>query len=354
MGLPLLDRFRKGGARGAELAPANTPAQIEGALTASGMDQGGNFRPGRPLNPYFGYSGQARAMDYPLTVNTATQGRAAWGRPSYDVLKAIIDAYDVARMCINHKIDELRSMPLMFQPADSVDDDVDEAIDVAKLVLAYPDRQLPYESWLSKWLENAFKYDSAPLYRRRNYDGDIIGLEVMDGKTLYPYIDENGRRPVTPAPAYGQIIHGMIGQWFTTEDVIYVPFRPQEDTPFGMAPIESMLLTANTDIRFQWHFLQLFTDGSVPAGFIGAEFVVDHGASQVRAPAYQHVPLYDGSRGRDRQRSSARDCSYSRSRERTISSESVHHSRMQLRIGSGQGADLRTVHQQRHSGATRH
>jgi len=268
MGLPLLDRFRKGGARGAELAPANTPAQIEGALTASGMDQGGNFRPGRPLNPYFGYSGQARAMDYPLTVNTATQGRAAWGRPSYDVLKAIIDAYDVARMCINHKIDELRSMPLMFQPADSVDDDVDEAIDVAKLVLAYPDRQLPYESWLSKWLENAFKYDSAPLYRRRNYDGDIIGLEVMDGKTLYPYIDENGRRPVTPAPAYGQIIHGMIGQWFTTEDVIYVPFRPQEDTPFGMAPIESMLLTANTDIRFQWHFLQLFTDGSVPAGFI--------------------------------------------------------------------------------------
>ena len=39
-------------------------------------------------------------------------------------------------------------------------------------------------------------------------------------------------------------------------------------------------------------------------GVIGAEFVVDHGASQVRAPADQHVPLYDGSRGRDRQRAS--------------------------------------------------
>ncbi|HWU23652.1 MAG TPA: phage portal protein [Nocardioides sp.] len=45
-------------------------------------------------------------------------------------------------------------------------------------------------------------------------------------------------------------------------------FRPQEDSPFGMGPMESILLTANTDIRFQWHFLQMFTAGSVPAGFI--------------------------------------------------------------------------------------
>jgi len=249
------------------VAPA-TPAPIRQSLNQHGMNTTGSFGPGAPMNPYFGYSQRTRAMDYPVGVNISTRSRASWGKVSYDVLKALIDAYDVARMCINHKIDEIRSMELMFQPADGVKDDVDEAIDVAKLVLAYPDRELPYESWVSKWLENALKYDSAPLYRRRDYDGNIIALEVVDGKTINPYIDENGRRPKAPAPAYWQTVHGMVADWLTTDDIIYVPFRPQEDSPFGLAPIESILLTANTDIRFQWHFLQMFTEGSVPAGFI--------------------------------------------------------------------------------------
>lgn len=255
-------------APGKTLAPAGTPSQIQQGLINQGMDQGGNFTPGRPLQPYFGYSTPARATDFPVGVNIATQGRAAWNRPSFDVLKAIIDAYDVARMCINHKIDELRSMPLMFQPADGVKDDVDDAIEAAKLVLSYPDRELPYEAWLGKWLENVWKYDNAPLYKRRDYDGNVIGLEVVDGKTVHPYIDGNGRRPEPPAPMAWQVVHGMVGTWFTRDDLIYVPFRPQEDSPYGLAPIESILLTANTDIRFQWHFLQLFTDGSVPAGFM--------------------------------------------------------------------------------------
>jgi 2'-5' RNA ligase len=253
---------------GSSHAPAATPAPIEGALSAHGMNMGGNFTPGRPLQPYFGYSTPARAQDYPVGVNIATQGRAAWGKVSFDVIKALIDAYDVARMCVNHKIDELRSMELLFQPAHGVEDDVEDAIDAARLVLDKPDRELPYESWISKWLENAFKYDAAPLYKRRDYNGDIVGIEVVDGRTIAPYIDDNGRRPKPPAPAYWQVIHGMVGTWFTTDDLIYTPFRPQEDSPYGLAPIESVVITANTDIRAQWHFLQWFTDGSVPAGFM--------------------------------------------------------------------------------------
>lgn len=255
-------------APGKSVAPANTPAAIQGGLVAQGMDQAGNFTPGRPLQPYFGYSTPARSTDFPVGVNIATQGRAAWNRVSFDVIKAIIDAYDVARICIDHKIDELRSMPLMFQPADGVKDDVDDEIEAAKLVMSYPDRELPYEAWLGKWLENYLKYDNAPLYKRRDGNGDVIALEVVDGKTVHPYIDGNGRRPMPPAPMAWQVVHGMVGTWFTRDDLIYVPFRPQEDSPYGLAPIESALLTANTDIRTQWHFLQMFTDGSVPAGFM--------------------------------------------------------------------------------------
>jgi 8-oxo-dGTP pyrophosphatase MutT (NUDIX family) len=250
------------------LAPATIPPAIDASLHEHRMDQSGPLGPGRPLQPSFGYSTRPRSTDYPTSVNISTRNRSQWGRVPFETLRAVIGAYDVARMCINHKIDEIRSMELMFQPADRVDDDVEDAIDAAKAVLAYPDRELPYESWFSKWMEGAQKFDAAPLYRRRDYNGDIIGLEVVDGTTVYPYIDENGRRPAAPAPAWNQIVHGTVAGWFTTEDLIYVPFRPQDDSPFGLAPIESILLTANTDVRFQWHFLQMFTDGNVPAGFM--------------------------------------------------------------------------------------
>ena len=254
----------KGGMR---TAP-RTPSAIETSLSRAGMDSSSQMGPGRPLNPYQGYSRPPRAMDYPVGVNISTRTRASWGLPSFDTIRAIIKAYDVARMCVNHKIDELRSMEPMFLPAEGERGDVADAVEAARAVMAFPDRELPYDVWLSKWLENAFKFDAAPLYKRRNRDGDVIGLESLDGTTVMPYIDEHGRRPTAPDPAYYQLIHGQPWNWYTNEDITYCVFRPQEDAPFGTAPMESLLLTANTDIRFQWHFLQMFTEGSIPGGFV--------------------------------------------------------------------------------------
>jgi SPP1 gp7 family putative phage head morphogenesis protein len=232
------------------------------------MDASSNLGPGRPLSPYQGYSQEPRSTDYPVGVNISTRTRSSWGLPSFETLRAISKVYDVQRICINHKINELKSMPLMFLPAHGVRGDVSDAIDAARQVLEFPDRELPYEAWLSKWMENAYKFDAAPLYKRRNMNGDVIGLEVLDGTTIMPYIDENGRRPRAPAPAWYQLIKGQVWNWYTAQDIIYFVRTPQEDSPFGTAPMETFLLSANTDLRFQWHFLQLFTEGSIPGGFV--------------------------------------------------------------------------------------
>lgn len=276
----LLDRFR--GAAPAAPSPGTdvvvkavagqqvqprTPDAIVESLTDSGMDNTANFGPGTPLTPHRGYSTRPRAMDYPVGVNISTMSRASWKRASFDTLQAIIDAYDVARMCINHKIDELRSMEPMFLPADGARGDVDAAIDAAKAVLAFPDRELPFDAWLHKWMESVLRYDAGTLYRRRNLAGDIIGLEALDGTTIAPYVDEYGRRPAPPAPAFYQLIHGQPWNWYTSDDIIYTPFRPQANNPYGLAPMESVLLTANTDLRFQWWFLQNFTEGAIPAAY---------------------------------------------------------------------------------------
>lgn len=245
-----------------------TPAAIETSMALQQMDQSANMGPGRPLSPNQGYSQRPRGFDYPVGVNLATRSRQAYGRTSFETLRAMIGAYDVARMCINHKIDEIRSMGLLFQAADGVTGDVRDALDAARAVLAFPDREHPFDEWLSLWLENQLSFDAGALYRRRDLDGNLIGLEVLDGSTIAPYVDEHGRRPSSPAPAYFQLIKGQVWSWYTSEEIIYTRFRPQADSPYGLAPLESILLTANTDIRFQWHLLQMFTDGSVPNGFI--------------------------------------------------------------------------------------
>jgi 8-oxo-dGTP pyrophosphatase MutT (NUDIX family) len=266
-GTPTRTPVAKGAVNSNTLGSTQTPALIEAGLVRSGMDNSANMGPGRPLNPSQGYSGQPRSFDYPVGVNIATQSRSAWGRPSFSTLKAIIGAYDIARMCVNHKVDELRSMEPMFLPADGVKGDLDDAIDAARTALSFPDRELPFDSWLSKWMESCLKYDAGTLYRRRDKAGRVIGLEVVDGSTIGPFVDENGRRPRPPEPAYFQTVHGQVWEWYTSDDIIYTPFRPQDDSPYGLAPIESILLTANTDLRFQYWFLQSFTEGSLPAAF---------------------------------------------------------------------------------------
>jgi 8-oxo-dGTP pyrophosphatase MutT (NUDIX family) len=245
-----------------------TPALIRTSLANQGMDQSASLGPGTPQQPRSGYSVRPRSTDYPVGINLSTSSRQQWGRTPFTVLQAIIDAYDIARICINHKIDEIRSMEPMFVPADGISGNVEDALDAARAVMAFPDRENDWNSWINILLENALRYDAAPTYRRRNYDGEIISFENLDGTTVFPYVDENGRRPSAPAPAYFQRIKGMTDVWFTAEDITYNRFRPQANSPYGLAPIESVLLTANTDLRFQWHFLQMFTDGSIPGGFI--------------------------------------------------------------------------------------
>ena len=67
-----------------------------------------------------------------------------------------------------------------------------------------------------------------------------------------------------------QYANGLPWNWLTRDDLVYEPFRPRNDSPYGHAPLESIILNANTDLRFQLYFLQRFTEGNVPEAFASA------------------------------------------------------------------------------------
>lgn|GEM_PF-885056 len=247
----------------------NKPTDVAAGETAAGMDVTRPFSPGEPIGPYDGYSRTPRSRDFVPGYNIAARPRSH-ERVAFETLKGLVEAYDVAQTCIWHRIDSIRALEWSLVPVRGFSGDADTAIDRGMAALEKPDRKTPFPNWLAKWLYDVLAYDAGTLYRMRNRGGRPIGLKVVDGTLVAPLLDYWGDSPEPPAEAYVQYVHGLPWNWLTRDDLVYEPFRPVANSPYGRAPLESVLLNANTDLRFQAYFLQRFTEGNIPEAFASA------------------------------------------------------------------------------------
>jgi 8-oxo-dGTP pyrophosphatase MutT (NUDIX family) len=245
------------------------PAAMAAGEAAAQMTPSSPFSPGEPIGPYDGFSRTPRSRDFVTGYNISARPRSH-ERVSFDTLRGLIDAYDVAQMCIWHRIDSLRSLEWSLIAAKHYGGDITDAIPLGMAALAKPDRQTPFPNWLSAYLYDILAYDAGTLSRMRNRGGRAVGLRVVDGTTIAPLLDYWGNSPEDPAEAYVQYVQGLPWNWLTRNDLIYEPFRKRPNSPYGQAPLETILLNANTDLRFQQYFLQRFTEGNIPQAFAAA------------------------------------------------------------------------------------
>lgn len=244
----------------------SVPANIQAGEAAAGMTPTSPFSPGGPIGPYDGYSRTPRSKDFVTGYNIATRPRTH-ERVSFDTLRGLVESYDIAQIAIWHRIDSIRSLEWSLVPADGFQGDITEAVALGMAALDKPDRQTPFESWLAAFLYDVLAYDAGALYRMRNRAGQVVGLRAVEGPTIAPLLDDWGNSPEADAPAYVQYTNGLPWNWLTREDLIYQPFRMTSASLYGRAPLESIMLNANTDIRFQLYFLERFTQGNIPAAF---------------------------------------------------------------------------------------
>ena len=266
----------------AALGPSSnlTPLDIEVAMRNQGIDWVEPFAPGKPLTPYYGYNRRPRERNYEVGRNIGTQTRP--GRIPFETLKHLSESYDVATICMRHAISDLRSMRLRFEPMDGYEENPVKEIEAAKTFLRRPDRSidengkpvpgsgLSFRNWLCKHASDVWRYDAGTMYRRRDRSGRLITLPVPDGTLFAPMLDYFGAEPYGDAPAYEQFIQGIPWDWLSASDLIYEPMWPHPEDPYGVAPIETILVNANTDMRLQTYFLQFFTTGQVPEAFATA------------------------------------------------------------------------------------
>lgn len=242
-----------------------TPVKIVDALQAQGIDWVQPFPPGQPLVPYYGYNRRPRQYNYQVGRNITTETRP--DRIPFDTLERLFDAYDVAQFCTRYAINDLRSMRLRFEAMDGYEDNPVKEIAEAKRRLRRPDGKRMFRNWLAQNMFDLWRFDSAPIFRLRDKAGNVKHLKNVSAKTMAVMVDYYGDFPDAPAPAFNQMIEGIPWDWLSWDDVIYEPFWPRTDSPYGTPPLETVLVNANTDLRLQLYFLQFFTAGAVPEAF---------------------------------------------------------------------------------------
>lgn len=121
---------------------------------------------------------------------------------------------------------------------------------------------------VDKMIEDTLVLDACVFYKQRTRDGQLLRIVPIDATTIKLRVDESGLRPLAPDIAFEQWIRGSKTADLTTEDMVYEMMNPRSDNPYGLSPLESLVLTLDTSMRAMLYNLGYFSDNSVPQGFI--------------------------------------------------------------------------------------
>lgn len=190
-------------------------------------------------------------------------------------LRALADSYDLLRLMIETRKDQLAKMPWIIRkrlrPGERADaQGTDSRIAELTAFFECPDGEHAFGDWLRPLAEDVLVLDAPALEPVRTRGGELLKLLVIDGATIFPVIDPaTGFTPAPPETAYQQIIKGVIAANLTADELIYRPRNRRAHKLYGFGPVEQIVLTVNLGLRRQMSQLAYYTDGTVPDAYLG-------------------------------------------------------------------------------------
>lgn len=158
-------------------------------------------------------------------------------------------------------------------------DKFNDEIDRVRTFWENPDKSngLTFTDWLMVALEEILVIDALAIWPQKTVGGDLYGLQILDGATIKPLLDDRGMRPMAPAPAYQQILYGFprsefsannddpqADGEFTADDLAYLVRNRRSISVYGMSPTERALPLADIYLRRQQWLRAEYTDGVTP------------------------------------------------------------------------------------------
>lgn len=182
------------------------------------------FGPQTPLAPVAPPEVAGRQFDYPFGFNQVITPRHR--EPTgFGELRGLADSYDLLRVVLETRKDQMERLSWRIRRRDGVANGAtsDRRIATISTFFARPDRVHSWSTWLRILLEDLLVIDAPTLYLRRTRSGALWALEPLDGATIKRLIDDWGRTPAPPTPAYQQILKGVPAVDYTADELIYAP-----------------------------------------------------------------------------------------------------------------------------------
>ena len=191
-------------------------------------------------------------------------------------------------------------------------------IDRVRTFWENPDKAngLTFADWLNIALEEILVIDAWAVWPQRTVGGDLYGLQILDGSTIKPLLDDRGMRPMAPAPAYQQILYGFprsefsannddpsADGEFTADDLAYMVKNRRTTSVYGLSPVERALPLADIYLRRQQWLRAEYTDGVLPELMFETDATWGTNPDLIRA--YENI-LNDDLSGQTEQRKRAR------------------------------------------------
>ena len=175
---------------------------------------------------------------------------------------------------------------------------------------------LIFADWLNMALEDVLVLDAWAIWPQMSVGGELLGLQILDGSTIKPLIDDRGMRPRSPYPAFQQILFGFprsefnaandmeeADGEFTSDELSYLIRNRRSMSIYGLGPVERSLSLADIYLRRQQWLRAEYTDGVLPDLMFKTDANFGNNADLLRA--YENV-LNDDLGGQTEQRKKAR------------------------------------------------
>jgi portal protein len=235
--------------------------------------------PGLALQPdaaLLGPAGAPRQWQYPAAYNSGTRPRAT-EQTSFEQLRNLAALYDGILLCERVYFDllgrlELRVIPrpelAALEGANAPGSELKRRAGEIEAFLESPDRRQDLRSWLVAFVRDLLEIDAVAVYTRRTRGGGLHALELVDGATVKPLMDDDGRLPPPPLPAYQQFLYGTPAGLYSGDELDYIRETARTESVYGLSRVERIILRVNQALRKQNFDLARFTDGVTPLGII--------------------------------------------------------------------------------------
>ena len=229
------------------------------------------FGPGQPLPPQGApqapESVRGRGFDFPVAANINFRPRGT--EPvNFAKLKKLATNPIVA-MLLQRQKDLVTGVEWSIKPRGKVAAGAKDDPFIAVLTDFFlePDKEHDWGQWISALLDQLMVIDAVSIYMRPTRGGGVYSCELLDGADIKPLLNELGRRPLSPEPAYQQVLKGLPAENYTADELIYFPQTYRVDKVYGYSRVEQAIDFVEQSIARLRAQLGHWTHGNLGEGY---------------------------------------------------------------------------------------